>query len=75
MRSGFTWAYAVNMPSINDLYKVTPMPWAQGASWLRELEGRGIPNLGQYMYKNAKTSRSSEGIQGGKTGQQEEDLE
>lgn len=66
MRSGFTWAYAVNMPSINDLYKVTPMPWAQGSSWLRELEGRGIPNLGQYMYVDAKTSRSSEGIQGGK---------
>lgn len=65
MRSGINWAYAVNMPSINDLYKVTPMPWAQGSSWLRELEGRGIPNLGQYMYVDAKTSRSTEGIQGG----------
>jgi hypothetical protein len=65
MRSGFTWAYAVNMPSIEDLYKITPMPWASGSSWLRELEGRGIPNLGQYMYVDAKSSRSTEGIQGG----------
>ena len=64
-RSSLNWSYAVNMPSINDLYKVTPMPWAQGSSWLRELEGRGIPNLGQYMYVDARTSRSSEGIQGG----------
>ena len=65
VRSGFTWAYAVNMPSIRDLHQVTPMPWASGSSWLRELEGRGIPNLGQYMYVDAKSSRSSEGIQGG----------
>lgn len=65
MRSGLTWAYAVNIASINDLYKITPMPWATGSSWLRELEGRGIPNLGQYMYVDAKSSRSTEGIQGG----------
>ena len=65
MRSGLTWAYAVNIASINDLYKITPMPWATGSSWLRELEGRGIPNLGQYMYVDAKSRRSTEGIQGG----------
>ena len=53
MRSGLTWAYGVNIASINDLYKITPMPWASGSSWLRELEGRGIPNLGQYMYVDA----------------------
>ena len=65
MRSGFLWAYAVKIPSINNLYKITPMPWATGSSWLRELEGRGIPNLGRYMYVDRKSSRSTEGIQGG----------
>ena len=54
MRSGFLWAYAVKIPSINNLYKITPMPWATGSSWLRELEGRGIPNLGRYMYVDRK---------------------
>ena len=48
---GFIWTYLVTSPSLKELYAVTPMPWANGSSWLRELEGRGIPNLGQYMHK------------------------
>ena len=53
----------VTSPSMRDLYKITPMPWATGASWLKEIEGRGIPNLGQYMYKTLKSSRSQAGFQ------------
>jgi len=61
---GFTWSYIVTSPSARDLYKSTPMPWAQGSkSWLREMEGAGIPNLGQYMHKKSKVSRSEAGIQ------------
>ena len=60
---GFIWTYMVTSPSMRDLYKITPMPWATGASWLKELEGRGIPNLGQYMYKTLKSSRSQAGFQ------------
>lgn len=61
--SGFVWTYIVTTPSLQDLYTATPMPWASGASWLRELEGRGIPNLGQYMYKRSSSSRSGAGVQ------------
>lgn len=60
---GFVWTYIVTSPSLQDLYSATPMPWASGASWLRELEGRGIPNLGQYMYKRSSSSRSGAGVQ------------
>ena len=60
---GFIWAYTVTSPSLRDLYSATPMPWANGSSWLRELEGRGIPNLGQYMYKKINSSRSEAGFQ------------
>lgn len=61
--SGFVWTYIVTSPSLKDLYAVSPMPWASGSSWLRELEGRGIPNLGQYMYKRSSSSRSGAGVQ------------
>jgi len=60
---GFIWTYVVNSPSLKELYKLSPMPWAKGASWLQELEGRGIPNLGQYMYKDMRSSRSEAGFQ------------
>lgn len=67
---GFIWTYAVNIPTLSDLYKATPLPWAKGASWLQQLEGRGIANLGQYMFKQGSSSgRSKAGIQSGrKTG-------
>lgn len=61
--NGFVWTYIVTTPSLQELYALTPMPWASGASWLRELEGRGIPNLGQYMYKRSSSSRSGAGVQ------------
>lgn len=60
---GFIWTYIVTSPSLKELYSNTPMPWSNGASWLRELEGRGIPNLGQYMHKSSATSRSGAGFQ------------
>ncbi len=58
-----SFIYRVNIPTIEELYKMTPMPWAKGSSWLRELEGRGIPNLGQYRFKDSKLSRSGAGVQ------------
>lgn len=60
---GFIWTYIVTSPSLKELYSSTPMPWSSGSSWLRELEGRGIPNLGQYMYKPSERSRSGAGFQ------------
>ena len=60
---GLIWTYAVNIASIRDFYSVTPLPWASGASWLRQLEGGGIANLGQYLFKKAPSSRSGTAIQ------------
>lgn len=62
---GMIWTYAVNIPSLQELYQITPMPWARGLSWLQEIEGLGIPNLGQYLYKDSESSRSTAGIQSG----------
>lgn len=61
--NGFIWTYLVTAPSLSQLYKATPMPWANGLSWLQEMEGKGIPNLGQYMYKRSSVGRSGAGIQ------------
>ena len=60
---GFIWTFLVTSPSLQELYDMTPMPWANGASWLRDIEGRGIPNLGQYLFKKSSSSRSGAGIQ------------
>jgi len=60
---GFIWTYLVTSPSLQEMYSATPLPWANGSSWLRELEGRGIPNLGQYMHKRITSSRSGAGFQ------------
>lgn len=62
-KTGFIWTYIITAPSSRDLYSATPMPWAKGSSWLQELEGRGIPNLGQYMHKKINSSRSGAGFQ------------
>mgnify|MGYP001186012782 FL=1 len=63
---GLIWTYIITAPSLNDLYKATPMPWAKGLSWLREMEGGGIPNLGQYIFKRSSKGRSGTGIQNSK---------
>ena len=53
------------MPSKQDIWDVTPMPWATGRSWARGIES-GISGLGYYLYtqrKNLENSRSGSGIQ------------
>jgi len=55
--------FTIFIPSKNDIFKVTPMPWANGRSWAEGIE-RGISGLGQFLYTDkAETSRSGEGIQ------------
>ncbi len=60
---GILSTYSVNIPTAEELYKVTPMPWAKGASWLQQIEQSGISGLGQYMDKRSSNSRSGRGIQ------------
>lgn len=49
-------------PNIQDIYEATPLPWADGRSWVEMLETKGIPGLGLYIGKDGK-GRSQEGIQ------------
>ena len=49
-------------PSKDDIFKVTPMPWAEGRSWAAGIE-QGISNLGQFLQKSTPESRSGAGIQ------------
>ena len=54
--------YVANIPTKDELYSVTPLPWAPGRSWLKAVEF-GISGLGNYMQISSSTSRSGEGIQ------------
>ena len=49
-------------PSPDDIFRVTPLPWAQGRSWARGIES-GLSGLGHYLNKESDLSRSSKGIQ------------
>ena len=52
------------IPSLEDVFSVTPIPWAEGASWAEGIE-KGISNIGSYVYSssNFKGSRSGTGLQ------------
>lgn len=55
-------SYAVTIPTKEELYSATPLPWAPGRSWLKAVEF-GISGLGNYMAIETDRSRSGEGIQ------------
>lgn len=52
------------MPSKEDIWDVTPMPWAPGRSWAKGIE-TGISGVGYYLYleKDIPQSRSEAAIQ------------
>ena len=54
--------YVVTIPTKDELYAATPLPWAPGRSWLKAVEF-GISGLGNYMAVSSSSSRSGEGIQ------------
>jgi len=47
-------------PSAHDIFKITPMPWANGRSWAQGIE-QGMPGLGKFSRKDA--GRSGGGLQ------------
>lgn len=49
-------------PSKEDIYDVTPLPWAEGRSWAEMIDTTGIPGLGLYLGIKGK-GRSEEGVQ------------
>jgi hypothetical protein len=55
----------IYMPAPEDIWEVTPMPWAEGRSWAKGIE-TGISGVGWYLYnqnKNYPQSRSGPAIQ------------
>jgi len=54
--------FQIDLPSREQIEMLTPMPWASGRSWAREIE-LGIPGLGQYLVKDSQASRSGKAIQ------------
>jgi len=53
--------YRIHIPTSQDIFDITPMPWAQGRSWVYGVE-HGISGLGSYLPKN-NAGRSGGGIQ------------
>ena len=53
--------YNVFLPTAEDIFRITPMPWATGRSWAQGIE-RGISGLGFLLRKNNK-GRSGAAIQ------------
>lgn len=56
------FAIIIDMPSKDEMYAVTPIPWLTGRSWIDGIE-RGLSGLGSYVYKKSPNSRSGTGIQ------------
>tara|TARA_B100000676_G_scaffold192830_1_gene189516 strand:- start:43 stop:624 length:582 start_codon:yes stop_codon:yes gene_type:complete len=54
--------YAVKIPTKDEIYDATPLPWADGRSWVKGIE-HGISGMGKYMDIKSPQSRSGEGIQ------------
>ena len=52
------------VPSKEEIFAITPMPWASGLSWAEGVE-KGISNLGFYLYRRSgiRGSNSGKGIQ------------
>lgn len=60
MRNGSSRTTVI-YPTADDIFNVTPMPWAEGRSWAKGIES-GISGLGLYLNKK-DTGRSGAGIQ------------
>ena len=54
--------FNINMPRSEDIFSVTPMPWASGRSWASGIE-KGISGLGHLLRSRSSLSRSGQAIQ------------
>ena len=54
--------YRVNLPTKDQIFDATPLPYIPGRSWAKGIE-TGISGLGFYLKRKSKASRSSFGIQ------------
>lgn len=59
--NGISSIASFEVPTSQEIFAITPMPWATGRSWARGIE-TGISGIGYYL-KVEKNSRSGLGIQ------------
>ena len=59
---GGSYEFKVEVPDMNAIEGLTPMPWEGGRSWTRAIE-KGISGLSNYMLNHSASSRSGQGIQ------------
>lgn len=52
----------ITIPSAQDIFAATPLPWAPGISWANRIEA-GLSGLGQYLNTYSDKSRSGAGVQ------------
>ena len=50
----------ITIPTKEQVFVATPLPWATGRSWARGIE-RGLSGLGQYLVKSKRIGRSRSG--------------
>jgi hypothetical protein len=60
-RNGYT-DVKIDVPTKEEIYKATPLPWARGRSWVKSME-TGLSGFGMYITSEHPESRSGEGIQ------------
>tara|TARA_R100000742_G_C4248292_1_gene66906 strand:- start:81 stop:686 length:606 start_codon:yes stop_codon:yes gene_type:complete len=51
----------IEVPTKDQIFGATPLPWATGRSWARGIE-RGISGLGRYLVKNSRIAKSKSGF-------------
>ena len=49
------------IPSLQEIYSLTPIPWMTGKSWVEAVEKSGLSNLWQYLYSASGFGQSSSG--------------
>ena len=52
----------IKVPTKEEIFRVTPLPWATGRSWAKGIE-TGISGLGRYLYQDSPRSRSGKAVQ------------
>jgi hypothetical protein len=55
----------IEIPSKEQIFKATPLPWASGISWAQRIE-IGMSGLGTYLNTSSDKSRSGSGVQANK---------
>lgn len=61
-RKGIGRDFVINIPEAEEIFLITPMPWAAGRSWAKGIES-GISGLGYLLNKSTASSRSGVAIQ------------